>query len=69
MLVPLETLSGWPAVDDPSALQVLGLLVGLPASAVGVPAGDPVLGVSDTPASLSTPRAPGPRTFGGNVRG
>lgn len=30
MLVPLETLSGWPAVDDPSALQVLGLLVGLP---------------------------------------
>jgi len=31
MLVPLETLSGWPAVDDPSALQVLGLLIGLPA--------------------------------------
>jgi len=30
MLVPLETLSGWPAVEDPSALQVLGLLVGLP---------------------------------------
>ena len=30
MLVPLETLSGWPAVEDPSALQVLGLLFGLP---------------------------------------
>jgi hypothetical protein len=30
MLVPLETLSGWPAAPDPSALQVLGLLVGLP---------------------------------------
>ncbi len=30
MLVPLETLSGWPQVENPSALQVLGLLVGLP---------------------------------------
>lgn len=30
MLVPLQTLPGWPKVDDPSALQVLGLLVGLP---------------------------------------
>lgn len=31
MLVPLETLSGWPPVDDPSPLQVIGLLIGLPA--------------------------------------
>jgi hypothetical protein len=30
MLVPDETLSGWPAVADPSILQTLGLLVGLP---------------------------------------
>jgi hypothetical protein len=30
MLVPLETLSGWPAAPDPSTLQVLGLLVGFP---------------------------------------
>ncbi len=30
MLVPLETLSGWPAAANPSPLQVLGLLVGLP---------------------------------------
>ena len=30
MLVPLETLSGWPQAPDPSVLQVLGLLVGLP---------------------------------------
>jgi hypothetical protein len=30
MLVPQETLSGWPAVVDPSILQTLGLLVGLP---------------------------------------
>jgi hypothetical protein len=30
MLVPLETLSGWPQVENPSALQVLGLLVGIP---------------------------------------
>lgn len=30
MLVPLETLPGWPAAPDPSPLQVLGLLVGLP---------------------------------------
>lgn len=31
MLVPLETLSGWPPAPDPSVLQVLGLLVGFPA--------------------------------------
>ena len=30
MLVPLETLSGWPQVPNPSILQVLGLLVGIP---------------------------------------
>lgn len=30
MLVPLETLPGWPAAPDPSPLTVLGLLVGLP---------------------------------------
>jgi len=30
MLVPLETLSGWPQATDPTALQVLGLLVGFP---------------------------------------
>jgi hypothetical protein len=30
MLVPLETLSGWPQVPDPTILQVLGLLVGIP---------------------------------------
>jgi hypothetical protein len=30
MLVPLDTLEGWPTAADPSALQVLGLLVGLP---------------------------------------
>jgi hypothetical protein len=30
MLVPLDTLSGWPQVPDPSILQVLGLLVGIP---------------------------------------
>jgi hypothetical protein len=30
MLVPLETLSGWPAAPDPSTLEVLVLLVGFP---------------------------------------
>jgi hypothetical protein len=30
MLVPLETLSGWPRVENPSALQVLWLLIGIP---------------------------------------
>lgn len=30
MLVPLQTLAGWPAEPDPSTLHVLGLLVGLP---------------------------------------
>ena len=31
MVVPLETLSGWPAVPDPTALQTVGLLIGFPA--------------------------------------
>jgi hypothetical protein len=30
MLVPLETLSGWPQVTNPTTLQVLLLLVGFP---------------------------------------
>lgn len=30
MVVPLETLAGWPEVQDPTALQTLGLLVGIP---------------------------------------
>jgi hypothetical protein len=30
MLMPLDTLSGWPTVADPSALQVIGLLAGWP---------------------------------------
>jgi hypothetical protein len=30
MLVPLETLSGWPQVTNPTPLQVLILLVGFP---------------------------------------
>ncbi len=30
MLVPLETLQGWPAAPDPSALHFLLLLIGAP---------------------------------------
>ncbi|MET0692664.1 MAG: hypothetical protein ABWY56_01965 [Propionibacteriaceae bacterium] len=30
MLVPLETLAGWPEVANPNPLHVLGLLFGLP---------------------------------------
>jgi hypothetical protein len=30
MLVPQQTLAGWPAAPDPSPLQTLGLLVGFP---------------------------------------
>jgi hypothetical protein len=30
MVVPLDTLAGWPAAQEPSILQTLGLLVGLP---------------------------------------
>jgi hypothetical protein len=30
MLVPLETLSGWPQVPNPTVLQSLTLLVGIP---------------------------------------
>ncbi len=28
--LPMETLSGWPVAEDPTALQVLGLLAGIP---------------------------------------
>jgi hypothetical protein len=34
MLLPLQTLAGWPASPDPSLLQVLGLLVGFPVLAI-----------------------------------
>jgi hypothetical protein len=30
MLLPLDTLAGWPAVKDPTVLQTLALLVGAP---------------------------------------
>jgi len=30
MLVPLDTLPGWPEAQPPTVLQTLGLLVGLP---------------------------------------
>ena len=30
MLVPLETLPGWPSVTDPTLLEELGLFIGLP---------------------------------------
>jgi hypothetical protein len=30
MLLPLDTLAGWPAAKDPTVLQTLGLLVGAP---------------------------------------
>ena len=36
MLVPLETLEGWPAAPDPSPLEALGLLVGFPALATAI---------------------------------
>jgi hypothetical protein len=34
MLVPLDTLAGWPAAQKPTILQTLGLLVGFPAVAI-----------------------------------
>ena len=36
MLVPLETLPGWPDVQEPSLLEVLGLLVGAPLLVVAI---------------------------------
>ncbi len=30
MLVPLDTLAGWPAAQEPTVLETLGLLVGAP---------------------------------------
>ncbi|GAA2099443.1 hypothetical protein GCM10009841_13370 [Microlunatus panaciterrae] len=31
MLVPLETLPGWPVAENPSFVQEWGLLIGIPA--------------------------------------
>lgn len=36
MLVPLETLPGWPEAQDPTWLQTLGLLVLVPVVIAGV---------------------------------
>lgn len=30
MVVPLDTLAGWPAAQPPTVLQSLGLLIGIP---------------------------------------
>ena len=30
MVVPLETLAGWPEAQPPTVLQTLGLLIGIP---------------------------------------
>jgi len=34
MLVPLDTLAGWPAAQEPTILQTLALLVGFPVVAM-----------------------------------
>ena len=36
MLVPLETLAGWPEATNPTVLQSLGLLIGIPAVAFAI---------------------------------
>ena len=36
MLVPLDTLAGWPAAQEPTILQSLGLLVGIPAVVIAI---------------------------------
>ena len=36
MVVPLDTLSGWPVVPDPTALQTVGLLIVLPAVVIAI---------------------------------
>ena len=36
MLVPLETLPGWPEAPSPSLLEVLGLLVGAPVLVIAI---------------------------------
>jgi hypothetical protein len=36
MLVPLETLPGWPEAPSPSLLEVLGLLVGAPLLVIAI---------------------------------
>lgn len=36
MLVPLETLPGWPDVQEPSLLEVLALLVGAPLLVIAI---------------------------------
>lgn len=42
-LLPLETLPGWPAAADPTALQTFGLLLGIP-FVIGAVIAAPMLG-------------------------
>lgn len=36
MLVPLETLPGWPVAENPPVMQSLGLLIGIPVVVIAV---------------------------------
>ncbi len=35
-LIPLKTLPGWPPVDDPTAIETLTVLLGVPAAIAAV---------------------------------
>ena len=72
MLVPLDTLAGWPAAEEPTVLQTLALLVGFPVLAIIIAFAVAKIGTSvqarrgDTPAAADSVWVGG-RQAGGEI--
>jgi len=69
MLVPLETLSGWPAAPDPTVLQILGLLIGFPALVFVIVFGIAIIGNAAKSKRTTTADVGDPVWVGGRSRG
>jgi len=72
MLVPLDTLAGWPVAEKPTILQTLGLLVGFPALAMIIAFAVAKIGTSvqakrDNPPAVTDSVWVGGRQAGGEI--
>ena len=69
MVVPLDTLSGWPVVPDPTALQTVGLLIGFPALVFAIVYGIAYIGNAAKAKRTPTAEVGDPLWVGGRARG
>ena len=69
MLVPLDTLSGWPAAPDPTVLQTFGLLIGLPALVFAIVFGIAFIGNAAKAKRTPTAEVGDPLWVGGRAQG